>query len=84
MIKTISARSTDESEQYRLLRDMHVMAGQMAVAKIGGWCLSRTATYEDYVLTVWTNGIVDIKAETHKYWNGDEHFYQLSKAIEEE
>ena len=41
-IKTISARSTtseNESEQYRLLRCMHAMAGQMAVNKIGGNCL---------------------------------------------
>ena len=84
MIKTISASSTNENEQYRLLRMIHRMAGRCAVAKIDNWRLSRTATYDDYVLTVWTNGIVDIKAETNKYPQGDEHFYQLSKVIEEE
>ena len=87
MIKTISARSTtseNESEQYRLLRCMHAMAGQMAVNKIGGWELSKTATFEDFVLTEWTNGIINIKAETNKWHDGDEHFYQLSKVIKDE
>ena len=54
------------------------------VAKIGGWELSKTATFEDYVLTVWTNGIVALTAETHKYWNCDTHRYQLSKVIKDE
>jgi uncharacterized protein YbcV (DUF1398 family) len=84
-IKTISAKNTDEgSDAYMLLCAMHQMAGQMAVAKIGGWELSKTATFEDYVLTVWTNGIIDLTAETHKYWNCDTHRYQLSKVIKDE
>jgi len=86
-IKTLTARSTneDQSDIYRLLNMIHVMAGAQACKKVGNWELSRTATYDDYVLTVWTNGIVDIKAETHKDYerNPVEHIYTLS-AVEKE
>ena len=81
-IKTLTASSTneDQSDIYRLLNMIHAMAGAQACKKVGSWELSRTATYDDYVLTVWTNGIVDIKAETYKDYerNPTEHIYTLS------
>lgn len=85
-IKMIRARSDDKDNEdvYRLLVLTHRMAGAMACKKVGDWKLSRTATYDDFILTEWTNGIINIVAETHKYWNGDEHVYTLSAVIDEE
>lgn len=77
-IKTITAvRVSDEvSDVYRLLNMVHVMAGRCAVAKIDGWELKATCTMEEYIKTTWTNGIVDISAET--WTDFDEHRYTLS------
>lgn len=88
-IKTISASSANEDQKdtYRLLNMIHGMAAAQAChGHCGKWSLSRTATYSDYVLTVWTNGIVDIKAETHKDYEGNpiEHIYTLSAVKEED
>jgi hypothetical protein len=66
---------------------IHAMAGVQACHDhCGNWELSRTATYSDYVLTVWTNGIVDVKAETHKDYEGNpiEHIYTLSAVKEKD
>jgi hypothetical protein len=88
-IKTLSASSTDEYKKdiYRLLNMIHAMAATQACNDhLGKWALSRTATYNDYVLTVWTNGIVDIKAETYKDYEGNptEHIYTLSAVKKED
>ena len=80
-IKTISASNAGEekSEVYRLLYVIHAMAGRCAVAKIDGWSLSETCTMDNYVRTVWTNGIVDVIAETWPDFG--EHTYTLRKCI---
>ncbi len=85
-IKTIRAKSGDcqTEDVYRLLVLTHRMAGALAVEKIGGWQLSKTATFDDFVLTEWTNGIINIKAETNKWHSGDEHIYTLSAVKIEE
>lgn len=56
----------EKSREYRCLNMIHAMAGQSAQSNDSQWKLKATATYDDYVLTVWTNGIVDIKAESWK------------------
>lgn len=71
-IESIYASSENKDDVYRLLNVVHSMAGSFAVAKYGGWELKATCTTPpEYVLTVWTNGIVDVKAETrhgfHEY-----------------
>ena len=71
-IAPICASSESKDEVYRLLCLVHAMAGSLAIAKSGEWELKATCTMPpEYVLTVWTNGIVDVKAETrhgvHEY-----------------
>ena len=71
-IQRIFADNDDnDGDKYRLLNLVHSMAGQMAVAKIGGWQLAETCTEPHFVLTVWTNGIVNIRATSgnghHEY-----------------
>lgn len=80
MINTIKATSEAGSEGnkpdvYLLLNMIHVMAGRCAVAKIDNWGLKSTCTMEDYVMTTWTNGIVNIVAESYPF--EDEHIYTL-------
>ena len=79
-IKPISADSDPGGDVYRLLNMLHVMAGHCAVAKVGGWRLK--STYSDtearQFITVYTNGIVDVTANTR----GDSHYYSM-KAVEE-
>ena len=71
-IKTIQASwecisgESEKSETYRLLNMIHVMAGNSANTEDKTWSLRATCTDSDYVLTEWTNGIVDIVAETYK------------------
>lgn len=64
-IKTITANSKEDlgSEVYRLLAMTHAMA-----AKHPDFEIKSTATYidDEYLLTVWTNGIVDIGSESIK------------------
>lgn len=85
-ITPISAYSTDENKRdiYRLLNLVHAMAGALAVANKGGWQLARTQSDPMYgpIITVWTNGIVDIEAETTA--DPVVHFYRLSAAQSQE
>lgn len=85
-IKPISAYSTDDSKRdiYRLLNIVHSMAGQLAVANKGGWQLARTQSEPMYgpIITVWTNGIIDIEAETTA--DPVVHFYRLAAAQSQE
>lgn len=63
-IKTISAEwdcISDKSEVYRLLSMMHAICGSNP-----SFDLKCTATYPDYVKTVWTNNTVDVEAVTRK------------------
>lgn len=80
MIKTIKATNAlddngDKSDVYRLLNMVHAMAGRCAVAKVDSWELKSTCTMEYYVMTTWTNGIVDVVAESYPLEN--EHVYTL-------
>ena len=66
-IEPIHANSENKDDVYRLLNLVHSMAGSLAVAKTGEWELKEACTMPpEYVLTVWTNGIVDVKAETRQ------------------
>ena len=64
-ISKIIASSDNKDDVYRLLNLVHSMAGSLAVAKAGGWSLKETCTMPpEYVMTTWTNGIVDVRAVT--------------------
>jgi len=88
-IKTITAKwdcKSEKSENYILLNMIHAMAGHYATRGDKSWSLSSTATTDNYILTVWTNGIVDIKAETYKDWCygvANEHCYTMEKTCGE-
>ena len=75
-IETISAEwdcISDKSEVYQLLNMIHAMCGSSP-----SFYLKCTATYPDYVETVWTNNIVDVEAVTRKV-NGEaiSHSYSM-------
>jgi hypothetical protein len=70
-IETIKANSNDGGEVYRLLVMVHSMAGSLANSPRKEFQLARTQSDPMYgpILTVWTNGIVDIEART---WRDNE------------
>jgi hypothetical protein len=74
-IETIKANSKDGGEVYRLLNMVHVMAGRLANSPSRDFQLSRTNSDPMYgpILTVWTNGIVDIEARS----SGEYHEYSM-------
>ena len=78
---TLISATEQDGEIYRLLNMIHVMAGGLANADKDGWQLARTATYPDcYVLTVWTNGIVEVGAETTTNDDGEkDHYYWMAR-----
>jgi len=78
-IKTITACSDDKTEQYRLLNMLHVMAGKLSLSKIDNWGLKCVATYPEYALTTYTNGIIDIEVVS----SYGQHTYTM-KAVEVE
>ena len=70
-----------KTESDRMINIIHAMAGQMASKKVGAWSLLETATYPDYVKTVWTNGVIDVGAITYKDAElGDEHKYWITES----
>ena len=73
------------SDAYRMLNMIHSMAGSLANLD-KSFRLSRTCTEQNYVFTEWTNGIVDIGAETFKDHNGEptSHEYYLRPVIQKE
>ena len=73
-IKPIHANSRDGGDVYRLLNLVHAMAGQLANDPKKSFTLARTNSDPQYgpIITVWTNGIVDIEART---WRDQEHAY---------
>lgn len=78
-IKTVTASSVDadRAEVYRLLNMIHAMAGRCAVANVDNWKLAETCTMSHYVRTAWTNGIVDVIAES---WPDDgDHRYTMKR-----
>lgn len=82
-IQTITASSRQGGEVYRLLNLVHAMAGSAANSDRKDWQLSRTQSDPMYgpIVTVWTNGIVDIEARTWRadyIADPDYHEYTLS------
>lgn len=77
-IEPIHANSRDGGEVYRLLNLVHVMAGRLANSSTKDFQLARTNSNPMFgpIVTVWTNGIVDIEARS---WNeGDEPYHEYS------
>lgn len=84
MITPIHANSREGGDVYRLLNMVHVMAGRLANNPTKDFQLSRTNSDPSFgpILTVWTNGIVDIEART---WKGevDYHEYSMVPVVKE-
>lgn len=51
--------TSEKTNEYRLLNMIHAMCGSNPEFSI-----SETATFPDYLKTIWTNGIVDVTAIT--------------------
>lgn len=66
----------NKTETYKLLNLIHAMAGSIANATTQ-FHLARSCTESHYVFTEWTNGIVDIGAETYRQDGEDisHHYY---------
>lgn len=81
-IKSIYANSRDGGEVYRLLNMVHQMAGMLANEPKKAFTLAATQSSTEYgpIVTVWTNGIVDIKASSR----GDYHEYSMTRVVKEE
>lgn len=87
-IKPIHANSRDGGEVYRLLNLVHAMAGQLANEPKKAFTLARTNSDPQYgpIITVWTNGIVDVEARSWpaEYEGGDRyHEYSMTRAVKE-
>jgi hypothetical protein len=77
-IKPIHANSREGGDVYRLLNMVHSMAGSLANSPRKEFTLARTNSDPQYgpIVTVWTNGIVDIEARS---WNEDgERYHEYS------
>lgn len=77
-IAPIHANSRDGGEVYRLLNMVHQMAGSLANSPSKQFILARTQSDPMFgpIVTVWTNGIVDIEARS---WNeGGERYHEYS------
>lgn len=74
-IKTVSANSREGGEVYLLLNMVHVMAGRLANSPSKDFQLARTNSNPMFgpIVTVWTNGIMDIEARS----SGDYHEYSM-------
>lgn len=84
-IKPIHANSRDGGEVYRLLVLVHSMAGSLANEPKKLFSLARTNSDPQCgpIVTVWTNGIVDIEART---WREEEpvyHEYSMTRVAKE-
>ena len=88
--KTITASwckdDGERSDVYRLLNMVHAMAGRDANSERPSCDLKSTATHEHYIMTMWTNSIVDVIAETeYQHGNRDNprHTYTMSACVED-
>ncbi|QHJ83056.1 MAG: hypothetical protein [Caudoviricetes sp.] len=81
----IHANSREGGEVYRLLNLVHSMAGSLANSPRKEFTLARTNSDPMFspIVTVWTNGIVDIEARTWR--DGDEpyHEYSMTPVVKE-
>lgn len=87
-IKPVHANSRDGGEVYRLLNLIHVMAGMLANEPKKHFILARTNSNSNFgpIVTVWTNGIVDIEARTWtaEYEGGERyHEYSMTAVVKE-
>lgn len=87
-IKPVHANSRDGGEVYRLLNMVHSMAGSLANSPRKEFTLARTNSDPQYgpIVTVWTNGIVDIEARTWaaEYEGGERyHEYSMTAVVKE-
>ena len=85
-IRQITANSEEGGDVYRLLVMVHSMAGSLANSPRKEWQLARTQSdpYFGPIVTVWTNGIVDIEAKTWRDQEPAYHEYTLSKVAGEQ
>lgn len=88
VIKLVHANSRDGGEVYRLLNLVHVMAGMLANEPNKHFTLARTNSDSNYgpIVTVWTNGVVDVEARTWpaEYEGGERyHEYSLTAVVKE-
>ena len=80
-IKPVYANSRYGGEVYRLLNLVHVMAGMLANEPKKHFTLARTNSDPTFgpIVTVWTNGVVDVEART---WpadhDGGERYHEYS------
>lgn len=81
-IKPIHANSREGGDVYRLLNMVHQMAGMLANEPKKAFTLGETQSSPEYgaIVTVWTNGIVDIRASSR----GDYHEYSMTPVKAEE
>jgi len=80
-IKPVFANSREGGEVYRLLNMVHAMAGSLANGPRKEFRLSRTNSDSQYgpIVTVWTNGIVDIEARSWPAeFEGGERYHEYS------
>lgn len=87
-ITPVRANSREGGEVYRLLNLVHAMAGMLANEPKKHFKLARTNSDSMYgpIVTVWTNGIVDIEARTWpaEYEGGDRyHEYSMTPVVKE-
>lgn len=76
MSERIYASNETGGEVYRLLNMVHQMAGMLANSPSKAFQLKETSTSERHVLTVWTNGIVDLRAESTKTGEGEHRLHE--------
>lgn len=84
-IKPIHANSREGGEVYRLLNFVHVMASLLANEPKKAFILARTNSDPQYgpIVTVWTNGIVDIEARTWRDQEPAYHEYSMTGSASE-
>ncbi|MCV0420101.1 MAG: hypothetical protein K5804_17810 [Microbacterium sp.] len=85
-IETVKANSKDGGEVYRLLNMVHSMAGSLANSPRKEFRLARTQSDPMYgpVVTVWTNGIVDIEARSYTDEEPTYHEYSMYACAKDE
>jgi hypothetical protein len=84
-IKPIRANSRDGGDVYRLLVLVHTMAGSLANSPRKEFTISRTQSEPMFgpIVTVWTNGIVDIEARSWNEYGERYHEYALTPVVRE-
>ena len=84
-IEPIYANSRDGGDVYRLLVMVHSMAGSMANSPSRQFTLARTQSEPMYgpIVTVWTNGIVDVEARSSDLDGVKYHEYSMTPVKKE-